>query len=151
MSNSRNISLLANYISAGGILSQTNVLPTQTNNSGKYLTTNGTTASWATVDALPTQTSQTGKFLTTNGTVASWASVPTTVISSAAPSSPTAGTKWLNTSTGYEYTYYVDVDSSQWIEIAQPSDNLFMILGNIDGGMPTSNYGGTQAIIGGTP
>jgi hypothetical protein len=75
MSNSRNISLLANYISAGGILSQTNVLPTQTNNSGKYLTTNGTTASWATVDALPSQTGNTGKYLTTNGTITSWATV----------------------------------------------------------------------------
>lgn len=47
-------------------------LPTQTGNSGKYLTTNGTTPSWATVDALPSQTSQSGKFLTTNGTTASW-------------------------------------------------------------------------------
>ena len=51
-------------------------LPTQTGNSGKYLTTNGTTASWATVDALPSQTSQSGKFLTTNGTTASWANIP---------------------------------------------------------------------------
>jgi hypothetical protein len=151
MSTPRNLSYLADFISAGGVLSQQNTLPTQTGNTGKYLITDGTIASWATVDALPTQTSNSGKFLTTNGTVASWASVPTTVISSAAPSSPTAGTKWLNTSTGYEYTYYVDVDSSQWIEVAQPSDNLFMILGNIDGGMPTSNYGGTQAINGGTP
>jgi len=75
MSNSRNISLLANYISAGGILSQTNVLPAQTGNTGKFLTTNGTAASWATVDALPAQTSNTGKFLTTNGTAASWATV----------------------------------------------------------------------------
>lgn len=49
-----------------------NVLPTQTSNSGKFLTTNGTTASWATVDALPTQTGKSGKFLTTNGTSASW-------------------------------------------------------------------------------
>ena len=49
-----------------------NVLPTQTSNSGKFLTTNGTTASWATVDALPSQTGHSGKFLTTNGTTASW-------------------------------------------------------------------------------
>ena len=51
-------------------------LPDQTGQSGKYLTTNGTTASWATVDALPSQTSQSGKFLTTNGTTASWANIP---------------------------------------------------------------------------
>ena len=47
-------------------------LPTQTGNSGKYLTTNGTTASWADVDAYPSQTGNQGKFLTTNGTSVSW-------------------------------------------------------------------------------
>ena len=53
------------------------VVPSQTGNSGKYLTTNGTTSSWGTVDALPSQTSNSGKYLTTNGTSASWASVTT--------------------------------------------------------------------------
>ena len=52
-------------------------LPTQAGNANKFLTTDGTNASWATVDALPSQTSQSGKFLTTNGTTASWASLPT--------------------------------------------------------------------------
>jgi hypothetical protein len=47
-------------------------LPSQTNQSGKYLTTNGTVASWATVDALPAQTGNAGELLTTNGTAASW-------------------------------------------------------------------------------
>ena len=50
-------------------------LPTQTSQSGKYLTTDGTVVSWATVDALPTQTSQSGKFLTTDGTTATWEAV----------------------------------------------------------------------------
>lgn len=49
--------------------------PSQTSNSGKYLTTDGTNTSWATVDALPSQTGNNGKYLTTNGTVASWATV----------------------------------------------------------------------------
>lgn len=53
------------------------VVPTQTGNSGKYLTTNGSSTSWATVDALPTQTGNTGKFLTTNGSAASWATLNT--------------------------------------------------------------------------
>lgn len=47
-------------------------LPTQTGQSGKFLTTNGTAASWANVDALPSQTGQSGKYLTTNGITASW-------------------------------------------------------------------------------
>ena len=50
-------------------------LPTQTGNSGKFLTTDGTAASWANVDALPSQSGQSGKYLTTNGTAASWATV----------------------------------------------------------------------------
>jgi len=53
------------------------IVPSQTGNSGKYLTTNGTTSSWASVDALPSQTGNSGKYLTTNGTTASWASIVT--------------------------------------------------------------------------
>jgi hypothetical protein len=57
--------------------STTYVVPSQTGNSGKYLTTNGTVSSWGTVDALPSQTSNSGKYLTTDGTSASWATVTT--------------------------------------------------------------------------
>jgi hypothetical protein len=53
------------------------VVPSQTSNSGKYLTTNGTVSSWGVVDALPSQTGNSGKYLTTNGTAASWASIVT--------------------------------------------------------------------------
>jgi hypothetical protein len=49
--------------------------PSQSTNSGKYLTTNGTTTSWATVDALPSQATHSGQYLTTNGSTASWASI----------------------------------------------------------------------------
>lgn len=50
-------------------------LPSQTSNSGKFLTTDGTSASWATLNALPTQTGNSGKFLTTDATTASWATL----------------------------------------------------------------------------
>lgn len=52
-------------------------LPSQTGNSGKYLTTNGSTKSWGTVTqySLPSQTGNSGKFLTTNGTTESWGTV----------------------------------------------------------------------------
>lgn len=53
------------------------VVPSQTGNSGKFLSTDGTTSSWATVDALPSQTGNSGKYLTTNGTAASWANIVT--------------------------------------------------------------------------
>lgn len=58
-----------------GVISADDQLPTQTGNSGKYLTTNGTSVSWGDVDALPSQTGNSGKYLTTNGTTASWANV----------------------------------------------------------------------------
>lgn len=50
-------------------------LPSQASNSGKFLTTDGTSASWATLNALPTQTGNSGKFLTTDATTASWATL----------------------------------------------------------------------------
>lgn len=50
-------------------------VPSQTGQTGKYLTTDGNSASWATVNSLPTQTSNTGKYLTTDGTTASWSTV----------------------------------------------------------------------------
>jgi hypothetical protein len=53
------------------------VYPSQTSNSGKYLTTDGTTPSWATVDALPAQANNSGYYLTTNGTTATWAAIVT--------------------------------------------------------------------------
>jgi hypothetical protein len=51
-------------------------LPSQTGQSGKYLTTNGTVPSWAEVQSLPSQTGKAGKFLQTDGTDASWESAP---------------------------------------------------------------------------
>lgn len=52
-------------------------IPSLTGNAGKYLTNNGTIASWATVDALPSQTGNSGKYLTTDGSTASWAAITT--------------------------------------------------------------------------
>jgi hypothetical protein len=53
------------------------VVPSQSGQSGKYLTTNGTVSSWGVVDALPSQTGNAGKYLTTNGTTAAWSSIVT--------------------------------------------------------------------------
>ena len=63
------------YLRGDGNWATVDALPSQTGQSGKYLTTNGTTASWATVDALPSQSGNNGKFLTTNGTTASWVAI----------------------------------------------------------------------------
>ena len=66
------ITFTNNAITNKTIISANDQLPTQTNNSGKYLTTNGSTLSWANVDEFPTQANNSGKFLTTNGTTVSW-------------------------------------------------------------------------------
>lgn len=62
-------------ITAGnlGTSIQNSVLPSQSGNSGKFLSTDGTTPSWETVgDSLPSQTGNSGKMLITDGTSASW-------------------------------------------------------------------------------
>ena len=48
-------------------------IPTQVGNSGKFLTTNGTTLEWRIIDALPSQVDNANKILATNGSTAYWA------------------------------------------------------------------------------
>lgn len=47
-------------------------LPSQTGQSGQFLTTDGTNLDWAEVDALPDQFGHSGEFLTTDGSNPSW-------------------------------------------------------------------------------
>lgn len=59
------------------VINNTIDLPNQSGKTGKYLTTNGTIASWAdTPPELPAQTGNSGKMLVTDGAVPSWADVP---------------------------------------------------------------------------
>jgi hypothetical protein len=41
-------------------------------------------------------------------------------ISATAPSSPSAGDVWFDSTDGLSYIYYTDVDTSQWIELSGP-------------------------------
>jgi hypothetical protein len=63
------------YLWNGSSWSDINGFPNQSENSGKFLTTNGTVVSWSSVDSFPNQSENSGKFLTTNGSVVSWSSV----------------------------------------------------------------------------
>lgn len=102
----------SNLVTSGGVytaLQNVDSLPDQTGQSGKYLTTNGTSASWAAVqsgDSLPDQTGQSGKFLTTDGTDASWSDTPmikgTDYVTAGQLSGTTLGTK--ATAEGYNTT-----------------------------------------------
>lgn len=67
-------------------------VPSMSNQSGKFLTTNGSSASWAVVPTLPSQTGNAGKFLHTNGTTASWQ-----VAGSSLPSQAGQAGKFLTT------------------------------------------------------
>ena len=63
------------YLQGNGEWTVVDALPSQTSQSGKFLTTDGTSASWTTISQVPSQTGQSGKFLTTNGTTASWVAI----------------------------------------------------------------------------
>jgi hypothetical protein len=73
------------------------VVPTQSGQTGKFLTTDGTSSSWAPVDALPSQTGNAGEFLTTDGTTASWAVVAGSLAQPTEPTSPNDGQIWVDT------------------------------------------------------
>ena len=68
-----------------------------------------------------------------------------------APSSPDAGDMWFESDTGNTLVYYEDANTSQWVEIGQSVDSSHEFFYNIDGGGPTSVYGGLPTIEGGGP
>jgi len=106
-------------------------LPSQTGNSGKYLTTNGTAKSWGTVSqyALPTQTGNSGKYLTTNGTSESWGTVSTATTITALATDVSVGTSTSFTVSGLS-TNYIEIhfkglrSASDWITFWLRLNNL---------------------------
>lgn len=88
-----------------------------------------------------------------NQTINSTASGGAVIVSATAPSSPTQGIEWEDTTSSILYTWLDDGDSTQWVEFGPVgsgggggSTNT-----NIDGGLPDSNYGSINPIDGGTP
>ena len=167
---SRNFSKLADDVdSTGKLTPAAGGLPTQTSQSGKYLTTDGSTPTWAAVDSLPSQTSQSGKYLTTNGTTASWGTVtpPTaTAVSDSAntstgyftlpagttaqrPASPTNGMLRFNTTLGYNEWYSAPMAS--WYPMYQSSSLAINYLIVAGGGAGGGNGGGGGGAGGGAP
>lgn len=71
------------------------------------------------IDALPDQAGNSGKYLTTDGTTASWAilDIPSTAVSETAPVGPEEGDTWFRSSTGQYFVYY----DSYWVEIGAGS------------------------------
>jgi hypothetical protein len=77
--------------------SGTGILPSVSGNSGKYLTTDGSTISWGTV------------------------TTSSVTISDTAPVSPTSGNIWFDSTKLNTYVYYNDGDSSQWVNATSVS------------------------------
>ena len=121
------ITALATVNSNVGSFGSASAVPIITVNA-KGLITGVTTT---TITSLPTQTGNTGKYLTTNGTTASWNYAAATIVSATAPVSPVIGMKWLDTTTTTEYTYIDDGDSSQWVELG-PLSNKYVTLTGVE-------------------
>lgn len=67
-------------------------------------------------------------------------------VSDTAPTSPTSGQLWYNSSSGRTYLYYEDGSSNQWVEIGSAAISP---TGNYDGGLSNSNFGGIAGLDGG--
>jgi hypothetical protein len=107
------------------------VIPNQTSNEGKYLTTNGTDVSWGEVDALPDQTGNDGKFLTTDGEDASWVigsfgdvDVTSPITNSGTSTSPNIGIDLSNIAPIQSPTFTGTVTTSDGITNAQGKNAL---------------------------
>ena len=88
-------------------------LTTLTN--GDVLQYDGSDWTNAQLDALPSQTGESGNYLTTDGSAASWAAIdipPGTTVSDTAPSTPESGQLWWDSSDGTLYIYY----DSYWVQ-----------------------------------
>lgn len=134
--------------------------------SGQVLQYDGTDWVNATIDALPDQTGESGNYLTTDGTNASWGTLdipPGTVVSDTAPASPDEGQLWWDSTDGTLYIYY----DNFWVEAvtgvtgpagpagpALTANDVARISGWLDGtieprprGQATSFYGTTSGRV----
>jgi hypothetical protein len=83
----------------------------------------------ANIDALPSQTGNSGKYLTTNGTSASWADIPEGIYKSSSDPTITAnqslGTVWLNTTSGEMFVCTdATTDNNVWTNVGEGSGNI---------------------------
>lgn len=63
------------------------------------------------------------------------------------PSSPSADDLWFNSGTGELSIYYDDGNSAQWLVVSGPQGPPGVdAYSNLDGGNPTTNYGGLEAL-----
>ena len=93
-------------------------LPGQTGNSGKFVTTDGSNASWASV--YPTQTSNSGKFLQTNGTTTAWAFAGVSQVTTATTATTMTSTPTLLKITPASYGVTVTLPDATTCSVGGP-------------------------------
>lgn len=128
-------------LTAATFTDATQSLPTQTGNAGKYLTTDGTNASWGTISSVTPASisdqanSSTGYFDLPAGTTAQ------------RPGSPGSGMVRFNTTIGEPEWY--DPASSQWLKFSQGAQYAAQILVVAGGGSGGTHAGGGGGGAGG--
>jgi len=122
-------------------------LPDQTDNEGKYLTTDGTDPFWETVDALPDQTGNEGKYLTTDGTDPEWAFLSGGSASNEPPETGLVdGSIWLDTDGSIQPS---SVDLTRWSKIATAAQDTFTGEAEGEGATLTYTPGNEQVFLNG--
>lgn len=108
--------------------------------------TGQTTANAAVNALLPSQTGNSGKYLTSNGTNTSWGAVTggsAFTVSATAPSSPVVGDSWYDTDDAALLVYINDGNTSQWVEAGSPSVGAAAIQSDgrltLESGVPVSS------------
>lgn len=122
-------------------------LPSQAGNSGKFLTTDGTSTSWATVDALPSQSGQSGKFLTTDGTDASWGDA---LVNTATAQNALTILGTPNTTSNYSRSINIGYNSSvnKWDAIALGAGSIAKESGSLSIGSGSEAWNMPSVAIG---
>ncbi|MBO36923.1 MAG: hypothetical protein CL612_03715 [Anaerolineaceae bacterium] len=121
-----------------------------TTHSVKTETTGGAPTSTIADGAIAVDTTNDVFYYRSSGSWTQVSTTPTTV-SDTAPSNPSAGDLWYESDTGNTVVYYDDgVGAAQWVELGHAADSTVVEYAlTIDGGTPSSAYGGITSIDGG--
>jgi hypothetical protein len=112
--------------------------------SGTATATTFTVSGVGNLEVLPSKTGNSGKFLTTDGTSLSWATGAgggggsSVTVSESPPESPTVGDMWFESDSTRMFVYY----DNFWVEASSP----VAAIGQLDGGLANSTYGGIAPI-----
>jgi hypothetical protein len=127
-------------------------LPSQDGNSGKFLSTDGTSAAWSTVDALPSQTGNNGNVLVTDGTSASWTNALQRNFSIFSTSDPLMIQRYVNSAAGpFMYLQKTRSATASGFDSVQNGDSVGGLLFRASDGTKFSVPAAIAVVVDGTP